>query len=157
FQGTINLGGQTLIGTSGDDIFIAKLDPNGKHLWSQAFTGMGAQDVTGMAVEADGGPVIVGSYTKAFTAGNTNFTLGATEARGGFALRFDPSGKLLWSNAFNSDSDSTWNAVAVAPNGDTVFGGNFSGTIGFCFFTCTKSAGGDDVLVERVDANGKFV
>jgi hypothetical protein len=46
FAGTINLGGADLVSVGQEDVFIAKLDANGMHVWSHRF-GDGNSQVTG--------------------------------------------------------------------------------------------------------------
>jgi hypothetical protein len=60
FSGGINFGGQDLMSQGDNDIFVAKLDSNGSHLWSHAYGGSGYEAGTGVAVDAASNVYMVG-------------------------------------------------------------------------------------------------
>jgi hypothetical protein len=69
FGGTTNFGGEDLTSDGHSrDIFIAKLNPNGAHLWSDGFGDGVEQYAVGVAVDASGNVVVTG-----FIAGTVDF------------------------------------------------------------------------------------
>ena len=45
---------------SAQDLFLAKLDAAGKHVWSKSFGVTGIQFGTSVVVDGDGGPMVTG-------------------------------------------------------------------------------------------------
>ncbi len=53
-QGTADFGGGPLTSAGGNDVFVAKYDTSGNHLWSHSYGDAGAQTPQGIAVRPDG-------------------------------------------------------------------------------------------------------
>jgi hypothetical protein len=66
FQGTVDFGGGPLVSTGGatmgPNLFVAKLDGAGNHLWSRRFGDSYANEAFGGVAVAPGGGVVVGGY-----------------------------------------------------------------------------------------------
>src|SRR5579871_1167393 len=60
FEGTIDLGGGPLRSAGGDDVFVARLDASGKHLWSKRFGDAHAQHGRAVALDPSGNVVLAG-------------------------------------------------------------------------------------------------
>ncbi|AUX21890.1 hypothetical protein SOCEGT47_023860 [Sorangium cellulosum] len=63
FRGNVQIGGGSLESAGGDDVFVAKLDPDGGALWSQRFGGAGADRATGIAIDPEGRVFVTGAFT----------------------------------------------------------------------------------------------
>lgn len=148
FNGTINLGGNTLISAGQFDFFVAEFDAKGNHVWSKSFGGAGSEGALSIAVMPDGGPVVGGYFNQSFSIGGTGFNVqaGATEA--GFVAHFSANGDLVWRDLFSASGSSEVTALAVAPNGNVAVTGPFQGNI------CgNNSKGLDDVFVATLQAS----
>jgi hypothetical protein len=150
FLGTLDFGGPALVGTGMDNtqnIFLAKLDASGNHLWSKSF-GDGAQQ-TGLAVAVGpGGSVLLTGGI----AGSTNFGGGALVASGSrdaFVARFDTNGSHLKSQIFGGLDDQFGQALAPDGAGGVLVTGFFYGTIDFGNGLLT-SAGNSDTFLARL-------
>ena len=77
-------------GAEGNNAFVVKLDPDGKHIWSHAF-GSGREDVRGISVDARGHLYIAGrfSYTVDFGGGPVTAN-GGTVMPDIFLLELEP-------------------------------------------------------------------
>ena len=151
FAGSIDLGGGVLTSAGGDDAFVAKLDPNGNHLWSLRFGDASAQGATGVAVDAVGNVFVTGYFS-----GAVDFGGGALTSAGGqdvFVVRLDANGNHVWSRRFGNSSNQAGAGVAVDPSGNVLLVGTFSGSIDFGGGSLT-SAGSTDVFVAQLDAAG---
>lgn len=62
FSGEIGFDGDTLVSEGGADLFVARLDPNGQHLWSDAFGGAGDQRGRAIAADPAGGVFLAGQF-----------------------------------------------------------------------------------------------
>lgn len=154
FNGTTDFGGGPLTSAGGYDIFLAKFDSDGNHLWSRSFGDADSQ--FGVSVVRDGfGNIIVTGYFN----GTTDFGGGPLTSAGGydvFVARLDPHGNHLWSRSFG-DGDSQFGASIAADNlGDIIVTGRFRGTTDFGGGPLA-SAGEYDIFVAKIDANGTHV
>ena len=62
FEGAVNLGGKPLNGEGLEDIFVAKLDTTGSHIWSRRFGDSYQDTVQDLAVASSGAVSLVGSF-----------------------------------------------------------------------------------------------
>jgi hypothetical protein len=154
FQGTVDFGGGILTGAGQPDIFIAKYDANGNHLWSRRF-GSGNEDVGWSVVADDSGNVFVTGYfsgTVDFGGGNL-VSAGLWDI---FLAKYDASGNHLWSRRFGSAAYEYAYSVAVDGSGNVFVTGYFSGTVDFGGGNLV-SAGGWDIFLAKYDASGNHL
>jgi hypothetical protein len=152
FRGTVNFGGGPLAG-AGTDIYIAKFDPLGNHLWSKRFGDAGIQVARGIAVDMATDRVVITGYF----AGSVDFGGGALTSKGSwdiFVAKFDGDGTHVWSKAFGDADSQTGEAVAVQSSGEVAITGTFYGTVNFGLGDLT-SAGQGDVYIAYLDRSGK--
>ena len=89
FDTAVTFGGSTLTSSGDDDVFLVKLAPTGALVWQQRFGDMAAQEGLGVAVGADGAPVVAGAYLGDANLGSGD--LPAVTANGGaFVARLAP-------------------------------------------------------------------
>ena len=60
FEGTVNFGGSTLVSAGDRDIFVAKFDTTGNHLWSRSFGDPDYQSASDVTFDAAGNVVFSG-------------------------------------------------------------------------------------------------
>jgi hypothetical protein len=112
FDGTFNLGGGALT-SAGDDGFLLQLDANGDHLFSRRFGSQGNDDVDGMAIGPQGGPVVVGKVSS-----RSDLQLDDGYDRTGiYVASFDAGGTLKWSKLPQQnklDGDSVFGVAATS-------------------------------------------
>lgn len=102
--------GQGVVTPVDTDVFVLRLDPSGKTIWSRRFGGQGPQRPSAVAVTSDGGAVIVGSTSGTFEDG-----LGGSfpTSNDGFVLRIDGQGEPIWSDIVDSPTWANISDVAV--------------------------------------------
>ena len=130
FLDTVDFGGGLLTSGGGVDIFVAKFDPGGDHIWSQRFGDAGGQIGESVAVDGLGNVVVTGD----FWDGTVDFGGGPLTSAGNkdiFLAKFDPNGNHVWSQRFGDVSAQDSDCVAVDGSGDVVVTGSFSGTVDF--------------------------
>ncbi len=71
FDGSATFGTTTLISSGEDDIFVAKIDPNGNWLWAKKAGGTSWDYGCGIAVDANGNSYITGYFDDSVTFGTT--------------------------------------------------------------------------------------
>ncbi|MFT3770294.1 MAG: nucleotide-binding protein [Minicystis sp.] len=155
-DGTADFGGGALTTAGSSDVFLAKLDANGAHVWSKKFGNATLQSGQGVAVDAMGNVVITGYFQGSVTFGTTALTTaGGADI---FVAKFNAAGAHVWSKKFGSATDDQLGlAVAVDPSGNVLLTGALVGAFAFGGATLT-SAGGSDVFVAKLDgATGNHV
>lgn len=158
FLGEVDFGGGPLVSAGGIDMFVAKFDSMGGHLWSKSFGGANDQSASAVGVDADGNIIVVGSF-----AGVVDFGGGPRTSAGGedlFMVKFDPQGNHLWSKSFGDASDQGAGRVAVDGTGGIAVFASGDGTIDFGGGPLTSAGGpmgGGDIFVAKFDSSGKHL
>jgi hypothetical protein len=154
FGGSVDFGGGVLTSAGQRDFFVAKLGPDGSHIWSKRFGDASDQYDPALAVDVWGDVIVVGGFE-----GTIDFGGGAlTHAGGGdvFVAKFGPGGVHLWSKRFGDGDVQKANAVAVDATGNVVITGILRGTTNFGGGSLT-SAGINDVFVAKFTPDGAHV
>ena len=156
FSSTINFGGGNLTSNSGSvDIFVARFDPDGNHVWSKRFGANGEDVGLGVAVDGARNAVVTGYFQV-----SVNFGGGTLTSAGGldiFVAKFNPTnGSHLWSKRFGDVRDDIAWDIAVDGGGSAVVAGSFEGSINFGGGNLS-SAGSDDAFVAKLDFSGNHV
>ena len=139
-----SLDGQTHAG--GPDAFVRKLSAQGAVVWTHQF-GTGAADrASGVAIDANGDVLVVGTTSGALDG---QAQVGASDA---FLRRLDAGGDVLWTRQFGSaGADEAW-GVAIDAAGHAVVAGTTSGSL-----ADGANFGGADAFVRAFDATGLTV
>jgi hypothetical protein len=153
FRGTVDFGGGPLTSAGSGDIFLAKYDAAGNHVWSRRFGNIGLNWSFGVAVDAAGNAVVTGLFggTVDFGGGPLTGVLSET-----FVAKYDGAGNHVWSRQFSSNDDDRGQSVAVDRAGNVLVTGLFQGTVDFGGGPVT-SAGHWDIYVAKLDATGIHV
>jgi membrane-bound inhibitor of C-type lysozyme len=125
FTGTVNLGGLLLTSAGAEDMFLAKYNSGGSHIWSKQFGDASTQ--VGTAVAADNQAV----YLTGQGIGNVNFGLGNQVSKGGrdaYFAKFNPDGTPVWGRLFGDASDQFGIGIDVGA-GRVAMAGYFTGTM----------------------------
>lgn len=152
FAGDINFGGDDLSSVGEDDIFVVKLDPDGTHLWSSSYGDELDQLPLGVAADSTG-IVLVGQLRGSVSFGGS--TLDADPLGDAFVVKLDPDGNHLWSSLYAGDSTELAAAAVLAPNGDVVVGGSFSGDVDI-EGEVLEVDGAADLFLVRYDLDGNL-
>jgi hypothetical protein len=155
FDGTINFGGGGLTTGGLTDIFIAKLDPAGNHLWSKSFPATGPQYGASLAVDPMGNVALLASGYNTVDFGGGGLTSAGDYDI--FLAKFSgANGNHLWSKRYGSPSDDRGVAVTSDASGNFIWSGRSDGTLDFGA-GAVPSNGALDALLVKVDTNGALV
>lgn len=147
FAGGVDFGGGTLKSAGAADIFLAKLDPSGSHVWAKGFGDPSDQYGLSIAVDAVGNAVVTGYFNGAADfGGGLLMSAGVTDV---FAAKLDTSGGFLWAKRFGDPNNQYGASVAMDSAGAAVVTGDFFGTIDFGG-NALVSMGGSDVFVAKL-------
>ncbi len=153
----------TVIVTQGvTDGFVARVDGSGSVVWVRAIGGAGVDRALDVTVDGNGNVAVVGQFAGTMVVGGTTLTSNAGSLDAFVAL-YNATGTLQWATAMggpgNADRAS---AVALAPNGSVLVGGDFSHTALFggspltSAFDNLLNAPGIDVFLARFSNTGSF-
>jgi hypothetical protein len=131
-------------GNGGGDAFIRKYGPNGNVLWTIQFGTPVTDFARGVAVDAAGNAIVAG-YTYGSLRGTNAGELDA------FVRKFDPTGKVLWTRQFGTDSYDYAYSVAVDGTGAIIVAGTTWGDLK------GTQAGDGDAFIRKLTADGAHV
>lgn len=152
FYANIDLGGGLLTSSGGSDIFLAKFDSSGNHLWSRVYGGAGYEVPFAIALDAAGGIVLTGRFTGTGNFGGSNLT--AVDAMDAFVARYASDGSHAWSAAFGGTGDDIGLDIAAFDEGSVAVVGEFDTSINFGLGALTSAGGADVFLVRFTSAGG---
>ena len=127
FTETLDFGGQRLFNPGDQDVFLSRLDAEGRPLWSRRFGDVSEQVADSVAVDPEGNAVIAGLFH-----GTVDFGQGALVSAGladVFLARFSPEGQPLWSKRLGGAGEQRATGLAVDAEGRIALTGLFEGNI----------------------------
>lgn len=155
FRDRINFGGGQFVSAGYGDIFLAKLDANGNHVWSRSFGATGSDLGYRILVSENGNITLAGVHSGVdFGGGRLSAPENATSM---FRATFDPAGTHLSSTSFGSTTGTmNVNDMAINDAGDVyAIGGSYL-TLTFGNNTM-ENAGSADIIMVGFDANGSIL
>lgn len=153
FQNTATFGTANLVSAGNTDIFMAKYDRYGVFVSAQRHGGAGEDHPYALKTDYAGNPCIAGYFT-----GNTNLGGQSLVSDGGkdiFVLKLNNAGTALFATRAGGTGDDVAYDLSLNDVDNWWIGGSFNGTANFSTKSLT-SAGGSDIFLARVDANGVF-
>ncbi|MEQ9323974.1 MAG: hypothetical protein RIF41_32715 [Polyangiaceae bacterium] len=155
FSGTTDFGGGPLDAAGNDtDLFVAKYDTNGDHLWSRRFGDSSRQSGLAIAVGSGGEIVVAGSFAGAIDLGSE--FLQSTDGSDIFVLVLEPDGSPRYGRSHVGLGTDVPTAVAVDPAGNIVLGGYFDGDVAFGG-DLLFAVGEDDIFLAKFLPSGDHV
>jgi hypothetical protein len=166
FDGSLSLGGGSVLTTAGqEDVFVVRLDKDGKQKWSRRFGDLDREYVHAMA-RAGNDLVVVGSF-----AGTINFGKQPSEALVAsgqldmFVAKLNgDTGETIWSRSAGGGQNQEALDVVVAANGDVLVTGYFSSTLdlggggmGGSSPSELQAVEGEDIFLARLDSSGQLI
>ena len=153
-----------LVSSGGDDIFVAKYDPNGALVWAKKAGGTLWEYGYGIATDGSGNSLVTGYFggTATFGAGGGNqTTLTSLGDREIFVAKYDPSGTLVWAKKAGGTLADEGYSIATDGSGNSLVTGCFYGTATFgtgeANQTILTSSGIHDIFVAKYDPNGALL
>ncbi len=122
------------------DAFVSRYDPNGQRLWTHQFGSSPVEDVCfGVAADVSGVYVAGGTGSDLWGGGS----LGQNDA---FLRKYDPNGRVIWTDQFGSSGGEYADAVTLDGAGNVYVAG-------------TMHIGGinSDAFVRKYDPNGQVL
>jgi hypothetical protein len=155
FMEKIDFGGKTHRCRGVHDVFVAKLDGDGNYLWSKTYGDGQDQICLRPLPSGDGGVFLAGYFRGVVNLGGKPHRSYPDKAA--FVGRLDAGGKRVWSEQFGHIFDYAMPGLALAANGDLIYGGGSDPTVEFTGKRMKRIDRMMDlgVVVARYDASGK--
>jgi len=135
-DGGYAIAGETYsFGAGGEDVYVVKLDANGNLQWTKTIGGENDDRGFSLIQTSDGGYAIAG-YTSSFGAGQLDV----------YVVKLDSTGNLQWTKTIGGPGDEVGTSLIQTSDGGYVIAGA----------TRSFGAGGTDVYVVKLDANGNL-
>jgi hypothetical protein len=166
FSETIQIGaGPELASAGGKDVFLAKLDADGNHIWSQRFGSVLDDLVYDLVVDpVDGHVVITGGFQEEMGFGGAPLTsAGSFDI---FLARLDAGGNHVFSARYGDVADqmdfatfatNTWLSLDLDQDGNIYLAGPLVGTAAFGDTPLTSPEGRMDAFLVKLDRAGNHV
>jgi hypothetical protein len=151
FVGTVDFGGGALMSGGGLDVYVARFQSDGDHVWSESFGGQDDQVLESIDVDDTGNVVLCGYFAGTIDFGGGQLVSAANNDV--FLAKLDTDGDHVWSNRYGSGNDQEGSAVVIDGTGDVIAAGGFESTINFGGSTLTSS-GGRDVFLAKFTSGG---
>ena len=147
-------GGYTTSNGSGNiDMYLVRVDPQGKMLWENSYGGLKADILESLILMPDGG-ALLGGYTSSSGAGGDIYI-----------VRIDERGNKLWEKTYGGLGRDAVESLVLTPDGGALLGGYTSPGVGDEVWLKEKlktqtvkqimsEAGNNDMYLIRVDEQG---
>lgn len=154
FQGSASFGATTLTSAGSYDVFVAKIDANGRWLWAIAAGGAGGDSSVALSVLPDGSAYLTGWFLEDAIFGAT--TLRNIGDQDLFVAKVDADGRWVWATAAGGPHQVVGAGVAALPDGSAIITGSYS-HIAFVGSTTLMKGLGTWLLTAKIDADGNWV
>lgn len=151
FQGSLDLGGGSLYSAGQSDLWIAKFNSAGAHLWSKRFGDASNQGTIHVTVDPAGDITIAGQFKGTINFGAGDLVNSSGIAEDIFVAKLRGDGVALWSKRFGDSQSQDVRALAVDSVGDVYVGGQLFGTVSF---GGPPLSGGPTLYLAKLDALG---
>ena len=147
-----------------DDIFLAKFDANGNHIWSKSMGGISTDRAYGLATDQSNNIYISGEFwlTANFDP-NGNAPLTSKGAVDIFFAKYDLDGNYIWAKGMGgTSSGDTAMDIAVDTDSNVYLTGSFKYTVDFDpngsgGTAELTSIGLNDIFLAKYDLNGAYI
>ena len=151
-----------LTSQSQGDIFVSKMDRNGRFVWAKAMSGNSYSSGNGIALDRSGNVYITGHFmgTVDFDPGPDIYNKTSEGIRDIFVSKLNSNGDFVWVKTMGGTSSDEGLGIVVDTSGEIYTTGYFALTADFDpgpeVYNLT-SAGSYDAFVSKLDGNGNFI
>lgn len=141
-------------GTSGNDVYLARLTNGGSLLWISTAGSSGNDEASAIIADNNQNSYVTGCFTGTMQFGN--FSISSQGNTDIFVAKADASGNWQWAVAFGGTGPDSGSDIALDAAGNIYVTGYFSGTVSFGIVGLTSN-GEKDLFVAKLNSNGYFV
>jgi gliding motility-associated-like protein len=169
FYGSVIFGNTTLTSVANSqDVFIAKLDPNGNYLWATSLGGNLTDAPYGLAIDANNNIILTGSFQGTASFGTQTYTtaihpVSNASSHDVFTTKISSTGNVVWTRTGMGKYDNRGLNVSTDSQNNVYVCGQFSDTISFnnqhanqimnAVFLIKYSSSGNEVWFKKASAS----
>jgi hypothetical protein len=158
YDSSVTIGSTFLQGGSGENIFIAKYDNNGNHLWAKSSSSTNVLFVTGIVCDQFNHVCITGHFSNTISFGS--FTI-SSPINGGSSIllvKYDSAGNVLWAqNSGGFPSSGYAKCLSSDSSGNFYCAGYFNSPIMIFGTDTLTNAGFSDLFLTKYDSSGNYI
>ncbi len=155
FDGTAQIESTTLSSQGGKNVYVVKLDNQGKVVWSSTAGGrFGGIDVNDIAVDGNGNVLFVGAYAERASFGEVS--LAAKKLLDAYMAKLDSQGKVVWAVSCGGAETDEAMSIALDTAGNSYVTGYFQATAQFGE-TLLTSGTYTNAFFAKLNAQGEVV
>lgn len=123
FTNSINFGGKAIESKGDMDIFLAKFDKAGTHLWSHAYGGAQSEMGYEVCVDLKDHIIVTGFFNKDINFDGKKLTASGQDDI--FLTKFDEKGNCLWAKQYGGPGSEAGQCMAIDLENNIILGGIF--------------------------------
>ncbi|MDQ3072479.1 MAG: hypothetical protein M3Q97_04335 [Bacteroidota bacterium] len=154
-------GTSDIISSGGQDIFIAKYDPNGNYLWAKGIGGAETEGVFGLTSDTDGNIFLTGFYsgTVDFDPGSGTANLTAVGTLDIFFAKYDADGNYNLAKSIGGKYDDLGYSIAIDADANIYITGTYGHDADFDpgSGSAPMKANGPEIFFAKYDKSGDFL
>lgn len=154
-QGSADFGGGPLTASGTTASYLAKFDATGAHVFSRLFDNDDLLTAGGIAIDALGDIVLVGSFRGTADFGGVPMDSPGTVAA--YVVKLDGEGDFVWGTHAGGDGIQSVFDVALDGAGNVHIVGDHLGTIDFGDGPHTATDDQHDLFIAKLDPDGAFL
>jgi hypothetical protein len=137
FNGSLDFGGAALVSRGRYNVALAKLDNDGRHLWSKSFGDNQYHVAECISVAPAGWVAVAGRFQGSvdFGAGDLKSESAQTDI---FLAAFSSDGELIWAKRIGGKYEQQTRSIAIDADGNIGLAGVFKGSISFGSLSLTE-------------------
>lgn len=145
-----------------NDIFVIKLDPNGRLLWKKSFGGRSRDEGYSLTTTVDNSLIVTGGMSS--DDGDFSNMNKSTDGGSGrwdmFIIKLDSTGNVIWKRVYGGKGNDIGKSIVPTHDGSVVITGTFS-SIDYDFADLDIGGGNTanrkpDMFVMKLDSNGNL-
>lgn len=148
FASELSVGGPVLSCQGKTDVFVAKFDSSGGHVWSRGFGDAEMQRVRAIDVDSRGNIVVAGEFSGELSFGGD--PLVSPAGADIFIAKLDPGGNPIWSKQAGDAGIRECHDIAVDGLGHVVGTGYFNGVMDFGGTPILSAGQAPDIFVAKL-------
>lgn len=125
-------------------------------IWGRNTFGQFTNEAVDVEVDASGNSYITG-YLTGETAFQTDVVILNGYSGDAYVAKYNASGALIWVKTFGGNFSDRATDLAIGPDGNIVFTGQFFGTANFGSISLTSPAGSKDIFIAKLDPSGNVI
>jgi hypothetical protein len=159
FRGTVDFGGGPIsVPFDTDlDVFVAKFDAGGAHVWSKHFPNTGNDRGYGIATDPSGNIAVTGTFSNTINLGGGDLTSGNAMIDV-FVVKLNAAGGYVWGRQIGTANDNEGaNGVAMDGSGNVIVTGNVNADVNFGGGLLDALGSSDAYVAKYAAANGNHL